>query len=196
MALQDSCGPSTVALSLVLAVPALLVLSLPGATSCCQSFPNFCWDEPGMSQDSPWPWILMSGCSWGALGTSSMASCVPHLCVHPILAMLSPQGDAHTPGLHSARVWDTGARPGDSGNTPGCAWRSPAERDDLGTSLGDNQWHQPPCSGFVSLVGGAIQAVAVPVSATVVAVPVTVSGLGACAPPSSRPRSLIIYWLN
>lgn len=23
------------------------------------SFPNSCWGEPGMSQDSPWPWVLL-----------------------------------------------------------------------------------------------------------------------------------------
>lgn len=56
--------------------------------------------------------------SWGALGTSSMASCIPHPCVHPILAVLCPRGDAHTLCLHNARIWDTGGRLRDSGNIP------------------------------------------------------------------------------
>lgn len=107
LALQDSSAPSTVAPSLVLAVTALLLLSLPGAISCGQAFLNSCWDEPGMSQDSPWPWVLMSGyCLWGALGTSSMASCAPHPRVHPILTVQCPQGDAHTLCVHNGMIWD------------------------------------------------------------------------------------------
>lgn len=134
--------------------------------------------------------------SWGALGTSLMASCAPHPRVHPIVAALCPRGDAHIPCLHNARIWDAGGRQRDSGNTPWlcldqaaerAGWSSPTERGDLGTSPGDNRWHPPPCSGFVSLAGRAIT---VPVSATGLGL------LGACAPPAARPRSLIIYWLN
>lgn len=95
--------------------------------------------------------------SWSALGTSPMASCAPHPRVHPILAVLCPRGDAHTPCLHNARIWDAEGRPRDSGNTPWlcldqaverAGWSSLTERGDLGTPPGDDRWHQPPCSGF------------------------------------------------
>lgn len=66
-----------VALSLVLAVTALPLLSLPGAISCCQPFPNSCWDEPGMSQDSPWPWDLVSRCCSGLVPVNVTVVVVP-----------------------------------------------------------------------------------------------------------------------
>lgn len=127
-------------------------------------------------------WVLLRAC--GVPWASHPWHAVPSIHVPTPSLMCSVLGDAHTPCLHNARVWDTGGWPRDRGN-PCWVYQAAAG---AGT-LREVTWGQPVASASLQWLcfpcWKSHPGVAVPVNATVVVVPV--SATGHCAPPSSLP---------